>query len=129
MRALQAYFRGTRAAMRLHEYAAAVQLAQDGLRADSTTAELQQMLQVLPQTHGKSLLPVLTCLMGRASAGQYRLPGLHACRAYALCAGTAASQNRGREPFPPHENADMQLLQHMTCTIRCFNLDLGSCAS
>ncbi|KAK9854202.1 hypothetical protein WJX84_000317 [Apatococcus fuscideae] len=42
---LKAYFRGTRAAMRLHEYAAAVQLAQDGLRADSTTAELQQMLQ------------------------------------------------------------------------------------
>ena len=44
--AVQAYFRGARAALRLHEYAAAVQLAQDGLKIDSSTAELKQMLQV-----------------------------------------------------------------------------------
>ncbi len=44
--AVQAYFRGARAALRLHEYAAAVQLAQDGLKVDSSIAELKQMLQV-----------------------------------------------------------------------------------
>lgn len=43
---LQASFRGARAAIRLHEYATAVQLAQDGLSLDSSGVELKHMLQV-----------------------------------------------------------------------------------
>ena len=42
----QAYFRGARAATRLHEYAAAVKLAQDGLKIDNNATELKQMLEV-----------------------------------------------------------------------------------